>query len=75
MAELLGSRRNKFAGQDRLDAGPFVGEFVMQRMTEGEDIGFGGAAHTIERLRRNANDGANVDDRARATLDESGCRA
>ncbi len=67
----VGGRR---AGQDRLDADPFVGEFVLQRMTEGEDIGFGGAVDTVERLRRYANDGADVDDRARATLDECRCR-
>ena len=67
----VGRRR---AGQDRLDADPFVGEFVLQRMTEGEDISFGGAVHTVERLRRNGNDGADVDDRARATLDECRCR-
>jgi len=62
------------AGQDRLDADPFVGEFVVQRMTEGEDIGFGRAVHTVERLRRDADDGADVDDRAGATLDECRCR-
>jgi len=67
----VGRRR---AGQDRLDADPFIGEFVLQRMTEGEDVGFGGAVHTVERLGRDADDGADVDDRARATFDERRCR-
>src|SRR5258708_27237234 len=43
-------------------------------MTEGENIGFGGPVYTVERLRRDANSGADVDDRARTTLDECRCR-
>jgi hypothetical protein len=67
----VGRRR---AGQDRLDADPIVAEFVLQRMTEGKDIGLGGAVDTVERLRRDANGGADVDDCARTTLDECRCR-
>src|SRR5258706_7065624 len=66
------SRRR--SGQDRLDADPLVSKFVLQRMSEREDIGFGGAVHTVECFRRDANDGADVDDRARATVDECRCR-
>src|ERR1700746_3097466 len=43
-------------------------------MTEREDIGFRGAVHAVERFRRDSNDGTDVDDRARPTLDESRCR-
>src|SRR4051812_42857818 len=42
-------------------------------MTKGEDVGFSGAVHTVESLRRDANDGADVDDGARATLYECWC--
>jgi hypothetical protein len=43
-------------------------------MGEGKDIGFGRAVHTVECLRRDPDNGCNVDYRACATFDESRCR-
>ena len=38
------------ARQHRLDADAFIGELVLQRMAERNDLGFGRAVHTVERL-------------------------
>lgn len=44
--------------------------FLLQRKTEVKDICFGRPVHAIERLHRDARGGADVDDRACATLDQ-----
>ncbi len=60
------------AWQHHLDADAFGRKLVLQRMAERNDIGFGRAVHTVERLGRDPHHGRDVDDRARRPRNE--CR-
>ncbi len=61
------------AGQHRLDADAFGAKFVLEGKTEGKDVCFRRPIYAVERLYLDACGGADVDDRACATLDE--CRS
>ena len=58
-------------GKDSLNADAFWGQLMLQRETEGEDIGLAAAIHALEKFRCNAGDGRDIYDRACTTRNKS----
>ena len=71
-AALFPDVRRGRRGQHRLDTNALVGELVLQRLSEGKDIGLARAVHAIEPLRHDADHRSDVDDRACAARNEGG---